>query len=145
MAPYEDFVSGLAVKRGKLVLIEPLFTSARRLFLMVLVLYGADLIYMTQILIIWSITFLSIIKSQIVQYYEKREDSRVQVLGDLSFLSISYFFLIFNVVDVEVNFVTGYYPIAVIGLYISVMLLSIFYSNLYVIKNRLAMYFTLRS
>ena len=47
MARYEDFVSGLAVKKGKKVLIEPLFTSFRRLLLMVLVLYGADLIYMS--------------------------------------------------------------------------------------------------
>ena len=46
MSRYEDFVSGLAVKKGKTVLIEPLFKSTRRLVLMFAVIYGDDLIYM---------------------------------------------------------------------------------------------------
>ena len=64
----------------------------------------------------------------------------LQVYGDLTFMLTSYFFFIFNIVDVEVNFFMGYTPIGIIGLYISITLLSIVFGILGDLKNRLKVY-----
>ena len=62
----------------------------------------------------------------------------------MTLMFTSYFFLVFNIVDVEVNFITGYYPIGIIGIYISLILLSIALGICLVFKNRLTMYFIRR-
>ena len=64
----------------------------------------------------------------------------LHIYGDLTFMLTSYFFFIFNIVDVEVNFYMGYIPIGIIGLYISITLLSIVFGILGDIKNRLKVY-----
>ena len=64
----------------------------------------------------------------------------LHIYGDLTFMLTSYFFFIFNIVDVEVNFLMGYIPIGINSLYISITFLSIVFGILGDLKNRLKMY-----
>ena len=61
----------------------------------------------------------------------------MNVFGDFILLQICYFFYIFNMVEVEVNFAIGYFPIALVGFYILTCLIIVIASTVKFMRTRM--------
>ena len=80
-----------------------------------------------------------------IRPYKAARDNRMNILGDITVLMISYTFFCFNVTDIKTNFVLGYAPIAIVSLYICMSLVIIMVESFVVMRKRCKVYLIKRS
>ena len=91
-------------------------------------------------MILISSTILSelvLYQTEALQIANKRRQS---TLNELVILLVSYCFLIFDILEVEANFKSGYVPIAVVSAYIVISLVKIMISTILSAKLRVKVY-----
>ena len=87
--------------------------------------------------LVWVQTILQILIVYEMRAYKSKQESRMSIFGDLFVLLVSYFFLVFNMVEAEENFIAGYAPISITGIYIFVSLVTMSITTFKVTKIRL--------
>ena len=66
----------------------------------------------------------------IVLSYRGFGERKINMINEILTLFSCYAFITFNIVSVETNFTLGYFVIFVLGGYMSIVVLSVLYSNL---------------
>ena len=69
----------------------------------------------------------------------------MNLIGDITILLVSYCFMTFNILDVETNFMIGYAPVALTGLYILICLVVIVSGTTSIMRLRSRKYFMKRA
>ena len=110
---------------------------------MLSVTYGLEIPFILQITAIWSVTIISIVVYESTGAIQSKSDERLMFIGDFSILLVSYCFFTFNILDVETNFIIGYVPIAMTGLYILCCLGVIVLVSSVILKRRIRRYFAI--
>ena len=64
------------------------------------------------------VTILSIAAYEGTEAIKTSSERRLMFIGDFTILLVSYCFFTFNILEVETNFMIGYVPIGMIGIYI---------------------------
>ena len=120
------FYEGLKVEKGRKILIDPVFYLLRRIGMAWLILQDTITPLMIQLMVVFAMSFVTMITSNILEAHEDKSRVRFMNLTEMVFLSTAYMFIIFNMVSVEDNFTIGYVPIVTFGVYIFYVLTSVF-------------------
>ena len=59
-----------------------------------------------------------------------KQHRQLNVISDFIILQVAYFFLIFKMVDIELNFDVGYVPITIVGVYILFCFAYVIYTSI---------------
>ena len=100
------------------MLLQPFAFFQRRTLLVIVGIYGIDIPFILQLTSIWVITILAIAIYESTGAIKTTGERRLMFIGDFTILLVSYCFLTFNILEVETNFMIGYVPIGMIGVYI---------------------------
>ena len=87
--------------------------------------------------LVWVQIIVQILIVYEMRAFKAKQESRMLIFGDLIVLLVSYFFLVFNMVEVEENFIAGYATISITGFYIFVSLVTMSITTFKVTRIRL--------
>ena len=90
-------------------------------------------------------TLVVVVLPNLIDSFKNSSDRQLLTFNEMIFLQISYYFVIFNIVSSESNFIMGYVPIGILSVFIGGMMLSIFISSLKDTFKRIRFYFVKRS
>ena len=106
-AKFGALYEGLAVKHGRIVMIEPIAFLARRIFLPMLIIFGTKVfIYQMIWLLLTNLTIMIITLAS--SSLTSASERRLQTFAEMSIQMTSLCFLCFNIVSVKSNFALGY-------------------------------------
>ena len=134
---------GLAVERGRAVMLEPITFLLRRLVLATLVIYGSKIFFVQMMLLILLNLFVIIITYS-TRSLASKSMLNLQTVGEITTLITVDFFLIFRVVTVEDNWVLGYSTIGFIAIYVVVCTAYILWDSIAYSRSSLIRFLAMR-
>ena len=108
----------------------------RGVFLVYCVMDGPQIVYY-QIVSMMAATFVMGILGSQTETFKSRYDERMYSLTTMTILITCYFFVCFDMIDVDANFTSGYFPIAIISIYMVIVFCLIIHGSFKVLRRKM--------
>ena len=82
-------------------------------------------------------TFVMGILGSQTENFKSRYDERMYYFTTMTILITCYFFVCFDMIDVDANFTSGYFPIVIISVYMVIVFGLIIHGSLKVIRRKI--------